>query len=189
VDSPRRFVIGLMAVSFCVCGGLSLLFLLFGDAEGALWQILTSGVLLGLFSLLAYPGAMLLDQGRGSILAWSAVLLSALGLLWAFRTVWGDFHGDDGSWRLLVTLTACATAASQVCATTARRHENDPNAVDRLYGLSTVLVYTLAGMVTLAAWDGLATGTFFWQLLGLVALLDLVAVLLQPVLRGRERLV
>jgi hypothetical protein len=169
VDSPRRFVIGLMAVSFCVCGGLSLLFLLFGDAEGALWQILTSGVLLGLFSLLAYPGAMLLD------------------LLWAFRTVWGDFHGDDGSWRLLVTLTACATAASQVCATTARRHENDPNAVDRLYGLSTVLVYTLAGMVTLAAWDGLATGTFFWQLLGLVALLDLVAVLLQPVLRQRER--
>jgi hypothetical protein len=187
VDSPKRFVLGLAVVSICVCGGLSLLFLVFGHPEGALWQILTSGVLLGLFSLLAYPGAMLLDQGRGSILAWSAVLLSALGLLWAFRTVWGDFQGDDGSWRLLVTLTACATAASQVCATTARRRETDPNAVDRLYGLSTVLVYTLAGMVTLAAWDALGAAPFFWQLLGLIAFLDLVAVALQPVLRQRAR--
>src|SRR5215211_4205056 len=31
--------------------------------------------------LLALPGARLLDQGRSSILAWSAVLLAALGLL------------------------------------------------------------------------------------------------------------
>ena len=188
MDSPRRFVIGLAAVSLCVCGGLSLILLVFGDAEGALWQVLTSAVLVGLFSLLAYSGAMLLDQGRGSILAWSAVLLSALGLLWAFRTVWGDFQGDDGSWRLLVTLTACATAASQVCATTARRHETDPNPVDRLYGLSTVLVYALAGMLTLAAWDVLDAGPLFWQLLGVVALLDLVAVVLQPVLRQRARI-
>ena len=176
-----------MAVSLCVCGGLSLLFLVFGETEGALWQLLTSAVLLGLFSVLAYPGAMLLDQGRGSILAWSAVLLSALGLLWAFRTVWGDFHGDDGSWRLLVTLTACATAASQVCATTARRHETDPSAVDRLYGASTLLVYTLAGMVTLASWDVLGASPFFWRMLGVVALLDLVAVVLQPVFRRRTQ--
>jgi hypothetical protein len=187
VDSPRRFVIGLVAVSLCVCGGLSLLFLVFGDADGALWQLLTSAVVLGLFSLLAYPGAMLLDQGRGSILAWSAVLLSALGLLWAFRTVWGDFHGDDGSWRLLVTLTACATAVSQVCATTARRRETDPSAVDRLYTASTLLVYLLAGMVTFAAWDALGADPFFWQLLGVTALLDLVAVVLQPLLRHRAQ--
>jgi hypothetical protein len=188
VDSPRRYVLGLVAVSLCVCGGLSLILLVFGDAEGALWQILTSGVLLGLFSLLAYPGALLLDQGRGSILAWSAVLLAALGLLWSFRTVWGDFHGDDGSWRLLVTLTACATAVSQVCATTARRHETDPSAVERLYLASTLLVYLLAGMVTLAAWDALGSGPLFWRLLGVVAVLDLVAVALQPALRHRARL-
>jgi hypothetical protein len=188
VDSPRRFVFGLVAVSLCVCGALSALFLLFGNAEGALWQILTSGVVLGLFSLLASPGAMLLDQGRGSILAWSAVLLSALGLLWAFRTVWGDIHGDDGSWRLLVTLTVCATAVSQVCATTARRHETDPSGVDRLYHASTLLVYLLAGMVTLAAWDALAVGPLFWQLLGVVALLDVVTVALQPVFRHRQQL-
>jgi hypothetical protein len=188
VDSPKRFVLGLVAVSLCVCGGLSLVLLVFGDVEGALWQILTSGVLLGLFSLLAYPGALLLDQGRGSILAWSAVLLATLGLLWSFRTVWGDFHGDDGSWRLLVTLTACATAVSQVCATTARRHETDPSAVDRLFLASTLLVYLLAGMVTLAAWDALEANQLFWRLLGVAAVLDLVAVALQPVLRGRARL-
>ena len=165
-----------------------MLFLLFGRFDGAIWRILTSIVLLGLFSLLALPGATLLDQGRGSILAWSAVLLSVLAFLWAFRIVWAGVDGDDGSWRFLVTLTACATVLSQVCATTARRRETDPPIVDRLYAISTLLAYTLAGMVTLASWDALGAGALFWRVLGALAVIDLVAVILQPLLRGRARL-
>jgi hypothetical protein len=187
VDSPKRFVLGLVAVSLCVCGVLAVLFLIFGRFDGAMWRILTTVVLLGLFSLLALPGALLLDQGRGSILAWSAVLLSVAAFLWSFRIVWVGPDGDDGSWRLLVTLTACATALSQVCATTARRHETDPAIVDRLYGLSTLLAYCLAGLVTLAAWDALAPGGLFWRVLTAAAVIDLVAVGLQPLLRHRER--
>jgi hypothetical protein len=188
VDSPKRFVLGLMAVCLCVCGGLAVLFLLFGRFEGASWRILTTTVLLGLYSLLALPGAMLLDQGRTSVLAWSAILLSALAFLWSFRIVWSGLGDADGSWRLLVTLTACGTAVSQVCATTARRRETDPVTVGRLYGVSNLLAYTLAAMVTLAAWDALGAGPLFWRLLGTVAVLDLVSVLLQPVLRNRARL-
>jgi hypothetical protein len=188
MESPKRFVLGFVAVALSVCGGLAVLFLLFGDFDGSLWRILTSLVLLGLFSLLAMPGAMLLDQGRGSILAWSAVVLSVIGLLWSFRIVWAGVAGDDGSWRLLLTLTACATALSQVCATTARRHETDPAVVDRLYGLSTLLVYCLAGLVTLAAWDVLGAGALLWRVLATLAVIDLVAVVLQSVLRGRARL-
>jgi hypothetical protein len=183
-----RFVLGLVAVSLCVCGGLAVLFLLFGRFDGANWRILTTTVLLGLFSLLALPGATLLDQGRGSVLAWSAVLLSTAAFLWSFRIVWAGVDGDDGSWRLLVTLTVCATAVSQVCATTGRRRETDPAIVDRLYGVSTLLAYTLAGIVTLAAWDALGAGAFFWRLLGALAVIDLLTVVLQPVLRGRARL-
>jgi hypothetical protein len=188
VDSPKRFRLGLAAVSLCVCGGLAVLFLLFGEVDGASWRILTTTVLIGLYSLLALPGAMLLDQGRGSILAWSAVVLAVVGFLWAFRIVWAGLDGDDGSWRLLATLTACATAASQVCATTARRHETDPAAVGCLYGVSTLLAYCLAGMVTLAAWDALGAGPLFWRLLGALAVLDVLSVVLQPVLRHRERI-
>lgn len=188
MDSPKRFVLGLVAVSLCVCGGLAVLFLLFGRFDGAMWRILTTTVLLGLFSLLALPGATLLDQGRGSILAWSAVVLSAAAFLWSFRIVWAGWDGDDGSWRLLVTLTACATAVSQVCATTGRRRETDPAIVDRLYGVSTLLAYSLAAMVTLAAWDALGPGALFWRVLGALAVIDLLTVLLQPVLRHRERI-
>lgn len=188
MDSPKRFVLGLVAVSLCVCGGLAVLFLLFGRFDGAIWRILMTTVLLGLFSLLALPGATLLDQGRGSILAWSGVLISVAAFLWSFRIVWAGFEGDDGSWRLLLTLTACATAVSQVCATTGRRRETDPPLVDRLYGVSTLLAYTLAGMVTLAAWDALGSGDLFWRALGALAVIDLVTVGLQPVLRHRQRI-
>jgi hypothetical protein len=187
VDSPRRFVFGLAAVVLCVCGGLAVLFLLFGNLENSSWKILTTGVLLGLYSMLALPGARLLDQGRGSILGWSAVLLAAGGLAWSFRIVWAGLDDSDGSWRMLVTLTACATAVAQVCATTARRHETDPPAVDRLWGLSNLFAYSLAGLVTIGCWNALGAGSFFWQLIAALAAADLVAVVLQPLLRARAR--
>jgi hypothetical protein len=188
VESPKRFELGLAAVAFCVCGGLAVLFLLFGELEGASWKILTTTVVFGLYSLLALPGAKLLDQGRSSILAWSAVLLAALGLLWAFRIVWSGLDDADGSWRLLVTLTACSTAVSQVCATTARRQATDPASVDRLYALSNLLVYSLAGIVTLASWNAVGSGALLWRTVGVLAAVDVLSIVLQPLLRSRARL-
>ena len=188
VESPKRFELGLAAVAFCVCGGLAVLFLLFGELEWASWKILTTAVVFGLYSLLALPGARLLDQGRSSILAWSAVLLAALGLLWAFRIVWSGLDDADGSWRLLVTLTACSTAVSQVCATTARRQATDPASVDRLYAVSNLLVYSLAGIVTLASWNAVGSGALLWRTVGVLAAVDVLSIVLQPLLRGRARL-
>jgi hypothetical protein len=188
VESPNRFALGLAVVACCVCGGLSVLFLLFGELEGASWKILTTAVVIGLYSLLALPGARLRDQGRSSILAWSAVLLAALGFLWAFRIVWSGLDDADGSWRLLVTLTACSTAVSQVCATTTRRQATDPASVDRLYGVSNLLVYTLAGIITLASWNALGAGALLWRTLGVLAAADVLSIVLQPVLRSRARL-
>jgi hypothetical protein len=188
VESLKRFELGLAAVAFCVCGGLAVLFLLFGELEGASWKILTTAVVFGLYSLLALPGARLLDQGRSSILAWSAVLLAALGLLWAFRIVWSGLDDADGSWRLLVTLTACSTAVSQVCATTARRQATDPASVDRLYAVSNLLVYSLAGIVTLASWNAVGSGALLWRTVGVLAAVDVLSLVLQPLLRSRARL-
>jgi hypothetical protein len=188
VESLKRFELGLAAVAFCVCGGLAVLFLLFGELEGASWKILTTAVVFGLYSLLALPGARLLDQGRSSILAWSAVLLAALGLLWAFRIVWSGLGDADGSWRLLVTLTACSTAVSQVCATTARRQATDPASVDRLYAVSNLLVYSLAGIVTLASWNAVGSGALLWRTVGVLAAVDVLSIVLQPLLRSRARL-
>jgi anti-sigma-K factor RskA len=188
VESLKRFELGLAAVAFCVCGGLAVLFLLFGELEGASWKILTTAVVFGLYSLLALPGARLLDQGRSSILAWSAVLLAALGLLWAFRIVWSGLDDADGSWRLLVTLTACSTAVSQVCATTARRQATDPASVDRLYAVSNLLVYSLAGIVTLASWNAIGSGALLWRTVGVLAAVDVLSIVLQPLLRSRARL-
>jgi hypothetical protein len=188
VESPRSFVFGLAAVAFCVAGGLAVLFLVFGgELEGASWKLLTTTVLLGLYGLLALPGARLLDQDRGSILGWSAVLLAVAGLLWSFRIVWAGLDDSDGSWRLLVTLTACGVAVTQVCATSARRHETDPPLVDRLWAGSNLLAYSLAGLVTLGCWNAVGAGSFFWRAVLALAAVDVVTVVLQPLLRNRAR--
>ena len=115
------------------------------------------------------------------------MLLAAVALLWAFRIVWGGLDDSDGSWRMLVTLTACATAVTQVCVTTARRHETDPPLVTRLWSISNLLAYTLAGLLVLGSWNTLGAGSHFWQTVCAIAAVDLVTVLLQPVMRGRAR--
>jgi hypothetical protein len=190
VESPRRFAFGRAAVALCVAGGLAVLFLLFAnDLEGALWKLLTTAVLLGLYSLLALPGGRLLDQDRGSILGWSAIVLAVAGLVWSFRIVWGGLDDSDGSWRLLVTLTACATAVTQVCVTTGRRHETDPPLVDRLWGASNLLAYSLAGLMTLGCWNAVGAGSLFWRMIAALAAVDVVTVVLQPLLRNRARVV
>jgi hypothetical protein len=188
VELPRRFALGLAAVAFCVAGGLAVLFLVFGDElEGASWKLLTTAVLLGLYGLLALPGARLLDHDRGSILGWSAVLLAVAGLVWSFRIVWGGLDDSDGSWRLLVTLTACGTAVTQACGTTARRHETDPPLVDRLWAVSNLLAYSLAGLITLGCWNAVGAGSFFWRMVLVLATVDVVTVVLQALLRSRAR--
>jgi hypothetical protein len=173
-----------------MAGGLAVLFLfLVNDVEGASWKLLTTTVLLGLYSLLALPGARLLDQGRGTILGWSAVLLAVAGLVWSFRIVWGGLDDSDGSWRLLVTLTACGTAVTQVCVTTGRRHETDPPLVDRLWAASNLLAYSLAGLITLGCWNAVGAGSLFWRMVVALAAVDVMTVVLQPLLRNRARVV
>lgn len=187
MEPSRRFALGLTAGASFACVAVALAFLVFGEFEGVSWQVLTTVVLVGLYLLLSLPGVRVLVRDRGSVLAWLTVLLAAMGLAWGLRIVWGGLDDSDGSWRLLVTLTACTAAISQVCATTARRKETDPARVGRLYGASNLLAYTLAGLVTLACWDELGPDSAFWKMLGVLALLDVLAVVLQPVLRARER--
>jgi hypothetical protein len=190
VESLRRFAFGLAAVALCVAGGLAVLFLFFAnDLEGASWKLLTTAVLLGLYGLLALPGARLLDQDQSSILGWSAIVLAVAALLWSFRIVWGGLDDSDGSWRLLVTLTACGTAVTQVCVTTGRRHETDPPLVDRLWAASNLLAYSLAGLITLGCWNAVGAGSFFWRLVLALAAVDVVTVALQPLLRNRAPVV
>ena len=135
--------------------------------------------LLGGFSLLGLPGAALLDQGRAIVLGWANLLLAGVGLTYSLALLWSE---ADTGWKLLVFIVSFGGAAAQASGTTARHRANDPPSVRLLYlgGLAGGVL--LASLISLAAWQEIEDETFY-RFLGALAVAEVLAVLLQPILR------
>lgn len=148
-----------------------LLFGDFGETEGRILG--TTGMLAG-YGLLALPAAFLLDQGRLHWLAWIVLALAVAGFAVAATAVWTDAGDTFG--RSVLTVTVFAVAATQTAAQRAGRRTTRT-----LFPLSVGLVLVVAAMATAAAWGEIDSSLYF-RFLGAIAVLDVLAVALQPIL-------
>jgi hypothetical protein len=168
-------VAGLLSASALLAIGI-LLAGRFGRTEG---RILGTTALLAGYGLVALPATILLDRPRSSRLAVGALVLAAVGVSLALAAIWTD--GGDELGRAVGTVTAFALASAQSCALAARRHERDPMVVRRLFAVSLTLAFAVAAMLTALLWAG-SMGGGSVRGLGALAVLDLLAVGLQPIL-------
>jgi hypothetical protein len=168
-------VVGLL----CASALLAIAILLagrFGDTER---RIMATTLLLAAYGVLSLPGVVLLDQGRDRVLAAGALGLAAAAAALATVSIWG-FPDVDTVGKSLGTATILAVAAAQVAALLARRKENDPPAVPRLFAASCVTV-TLAAVAAVALLWAQPSASVYPRLLGALVVLDLLLVALQPV--------
>jgi hypothetical protein len=176
----RLFLWGLGG-SLSVTALLAIGILLFAEFDELAGRILATTALLGLFSLLSLPAGVLLDQGRFRPLAWASLALNVVGFALTMLLVWQD-GGSDNEWKVLATVVAAAVATSQTAATTSRLRPGDPPSIRVLYPLSVFLVFAVAAMVALAAWNEIEDETYY-RLLGAGAVANLLVALLQPIVR------
>ena len=183
VTSARRvFLLGLVG-SMCATAALAIGILLFSEFDETAGRILGSTAALSFFSLLALPAGVLLDRGQFRTLAWASLLVSVVGLVLVLTLLWVDWEDDpEALGKSAMTVTALAIAGTQAAATTARRLEGDSSAVSALYALGAVLAFVLAAMVAAAVWAEIDSAGYF-RALGALAVLAVLATLLQPVLR------
>jgi len=179
-SSVRQVLLAGIAASLIATALLAVGILLlghFGQTEG---RILTTTALLAAYGLLALPGGLLVDQSRLPGLAAVALTLAAGGFALAVTTVWWpDQPTELGNG--LGTVTVFAVASAQVAALALRRQEHDPASVRRLYPLSCALALVVATLFSVAVWAELESVLYF-RILGSLAVLDVLAVALQPVL-------
>lgn len=159
-----------------------LLFAEFNDTTG---KVIATTALISAFSLLGMPGGALLDHERAVWLGWLTLALAAYALGHTLVLLWTE---SNTGWRLLVTAVAFAAACSHAAATTSRRRDTDPPSVRFLYVgaiAGTVLAATIASY---AAWAEVEDNEIFYRSLAALAVADVLATVLQPVLRraGRE---
>jgi hypothetical protein len=181
----RRAALTAAAVALTATAVLAIGILLFGSFGETEGKILSTTVQLALFSLVALPGAILLDQGRLRALAGTLVALAAVAFCLGAAVAWsGDPPAPLG--RAFATAIVFAVAASQTAGLAARRRDGDPPAVGRLFAVSTVLAAVLASAATAAIWTAVEAPLLF-RVLGAALVLDVLLVALQPLLGARGR--
>ena len=187
MPSGRRLFLIALVASLCATAGLAIFILLLGDFGETEGRILATTGFLSFYSLLSLPGGVLLDQGRVRPLAWTLIALAVLSFVLALALVWRDWNGDeDALWKLVVTASALTAACSQTAANTSRRRADDRAGLVRLYWLSIALAFVVAAMVSLAAWKEIDSEGYY-RALGALVVTDLLAVVLQPLLRRMGR--
>ena len=182
-SGKRLFFLGLIA-SLVLTAAMAIGVLLFGEFDETTGRILMTTALLALFSLVALPGGVLIDQRRHLSLAYATLVLATIAFGLAMGVVWRDWESDGGEalWRTLAAFAAFAGAAAQAATTTARLRPDDTRLVRRLYVASLVLGVLLAGMIALAAALEIDSSGYY-RVLGAVAVADVLLVVVQSVAR------
>ena len=177
----KRLFALILAFALSTSALLAIGILLLGDFDETQARILVTTGLIGLFSLLALPGGVLLDQGRHPALAWTTIGLAASSFVIAMNLTWGDVDSEN-LWKVAGSATAVTGAFSQAATATSRRRASDTAAVRTLFLLSLGSVSLLASLILVAIWDEV-DGEGFYRFLGAIAVLNMLLVLLQPVAR------
>ncbi|MBD0348439.1 MAG: hypothetical protein ICV59_04740 [Thermoleophilia bacterium] len=157
--------------------------MLFSDFGDAAVRIILTNLAVSIASLLALPAGVLLDARRAPVLGWSTLGLVGAAFVLALGMIWIDELEDwQRAAKTLGTAAAFAVACAGVSAATARRRSTDSLTVRRLYAAGVAGSALLATLVSSAIWRE-EDGETFWRGTGALAVVTVLAVLLQAVLR------
>jgi hypothetical protein len=179
----RRFFLVALIASLCITALLAIGALLFGSFGDTAGRILATTALVAGFSLFAMPAGMLLDRERAVVLAWLTITLASLALLGMLLLVWQAIEDSEGAWRAVGGLIALAFGAAQLSTTTSWLRPDDSRASTRLYRASVVTGAAFVALVCVALAVPVEDDESFFRVLGAVAVLNVLAVLLQPFVR------
>jgi hypothetical protein len=178
--NSKRLLLLVVAALVCAAAALAIGILLVGDFSETEGRILGTTALLAGYGLLALPAAILREQGRLPALGSAVVVLAVAGTALSVAALWQD-EPPDALTKAIGAVAGWLVAAVQGAALAARRHEQDPRSVRRLFVASSALAVVLAGLLTAMLWaeiDAEVLGRVF----GALVVLDVLLVVLQPIL-------
>lgn len=176
--SRKRVLLGLVVGSLVATAALAIGILLFSSFDQTSGKILATTFFVSLASLLALPGAALLDQRRLAPLGAVTIALALGELAIATAGVWS---GNETVGKLAGSGLAVTIAGVQTSALAGERRAGGPAAIRPLFAAATVAAATGATLVVVAIWVE-PSGTAYLRATGAVIVADVLLAILQPVL-------
>ena len=177
----RRVLLIATVTALSVTALIAIVALVAGDFGDTELRIMATTAGFGLCALIATRGTALLDQNRYEGLARAVIGLSALAFLIELWVVWIDDDSEAG-WKSYVCAIVLAVALGQIAGMIARQRPSDPPAVPVIAWAAGVCAVVLAAMGCFAALAEVDTAGYY-QAFGVVAVLDILGIVLQPVVR------
>jgi hypothetical protein len=177
----RRALLVTTVAALSATALLAIVALLAGDFDDRQLRILATTGGFALSSLIATRGTVLLEQGRFLALGRAVIGLSALAFLAELWVLWIDDDSEAG-WKTYVCAIAIAGALGQIAGMIARRRPTDPPSVAAIVWAAASCAVILAAMACSAALAEIDSAGYY-QAFGAIAVLDVLGVVLQPVVR------
>lgn len=177
----RRVLLIATVAALSVTALIAIIALVAGDFGDTELRIMATTAGFGLCALIATRGTALLDQSRHKTLARAVIGLSALAFLIELWVVWFDDDSEAG-WKSYVCIIVLAVALGQLAGMIARRRDTDPPAVAVIAWAAGACAILLAGLGCIAALAEIDSAGYY-QAFGVVAVLDILGIVLQPVIR------
>jgi hypothetical protein len=177
----RRLLLVATIVALSLTALIAIVALLAADFGETELRILATTAGFGLVSLIAMRGTVLLDQRRQQTLGRVVIGLSALAFLIEIWAVWLD-TSDSAPWKSYVCVIAAAAALGQIAGMIGRRRPTDPPSIGPLVWASGACAVVLALMAINAAVAEVDDAGYY-QAFGVVTVLDVLGIALQPVVR------
>jgi hypothetical protein len=177
----RRLLLIATVTALSVTALIAIVALLAGDFDDTQLRILATTGGFGLSSLIATRGTALLDQRRQLNLARAVIALAGIAFLAELWVLWVDSNSDV-AWKSYVCAIAGAGGLGQIAGMIARRRPTDPPSMGGIVWGAGTCAAVLALMACYAALAEVDDAGYY-QLFGVVAVLDVLGVILQPVLR------
>jgi hypothetical protein len=177
----RRLLLIATVTALSVTALIAILALLAGDFDDRQLRILATTGGFGLSSLIAMRGTALIDRGRYLTLGRTVIGVSALAFLIELWILWLDTD-SEAAWKSYVCAIAVAGALGQIAGMIARQRATDPPSIGFLVTGAGTCAVVLALMACYAALAEVEDAGYY-QLFGAVAVLNVLALVLQPVVR------
>jgi hypothetical protein len=177
----RRGLLIATVTALSVTALIAIIALIAGDFGETELRIMATTAGFGLCALIATRGTALLDQNRYEALARTVIGLAALAFLIELWIVWIDEDAEAG-WKSYVCAIVLAVALGQIAGMIARQRHTDPPAVRVIAWAAGVCAVVLATMGCYAALAEVDSAGYY-QAFGVVAVLDILGIVLQPVVR------
>jgi hypothetical protein len=177
----RRILLMATVTALSVTALIAIVALVAGDFGETELRIMATTAGFGLCALIATRGTALLDQNRYETLARAVVGLSGLAFLIELWVVWIDDDSEAG-WKSYVCAIALAVALGQIAGMIARQRDTDPQAVRAIAWAAGACAVVLAVMGCSAALAEVDDAGYY-QAFGVVAVLNILGIVLQPVVR------